>query len=112
MATAPGVIGKGIKIKGDLTGQGDLIIEGQVEGHIQLNNHLTIEESGIVHANIEVEKLTVLGKASGNIDAQAKVEMKSSARVEGEIRAPSVVIEDGASFRGSIQMDVGIPEDI
>jgi cytoskeletal protein CcmA (bactofilin family) len=112
MAQAPGVIGKGIRIKGDLSGQGDLVIEGQVEGRIQLNNHLTIEESGIVNANIEVEKLTVLGRASGNIDAQARVEMRASARVEGEIKAPSVVIEDGANFRGTIQMDVGIPEDI
>jgi cytoskeletal protein CcmA (bactofilin family) len=112
MGSAPGVIGKGIRIKGDLSGKGDLIIEGQVEGSIQLENHLTIEESGVVSASIEVEKLTVLGTASGNIDAQGKVEMKSSARVEGEIRAPSVVIEDGASFRGSIEMDVGIPEGI
>jgi cytoskeletal protein CcmA (bactofilin family) len=112
MAGSPGVIGKGIRIKGELSGTGDLIIEGQVEGRIQLDNHLTIESSGVVSANIEVEKLTVLGRASGNIDATQKVEMRATSTVQGEIRAPSVVIEDGAAFKGSVHMDVGIPEDI
>jgi cytoskeletal protein CcmA (bactofilin family) len=110
MVGSPGVIGKGIRIKGDLTGEGDLVIEGRVEGRIQLGNHLTIESTGDVNANIEVERLTVLGKASGQIDATQKVEIKSSAVVQGEIRAPSVVIEEGAGFRGTIQMDVGIPD--
>ena len=78
------IIGRGITIRGNLSGGGDLVIEGQVEGRIQTSSHVTIEPSGVVNASIEAEKLT----------------MKSSAKVEGEVRAPSVVIEDGASFRG------------
>lgn len=111
-STSAAVIGRGLKIKGELTGVGDLSIEGQVEGRIQMSNHLVIESSGVVEATIEVERLTVLGQASGNIDASDRVEVRSSANVAGDIHAPSVVIEDGAAFHGSIHMDVGIPEDI
>jgi cytoskeletal protein CcmA (bactofilin family) len=96
MAGSPGVIAKGLRIKGELTGVGDLVIEGQVEGKITMNNHLVIEPSGVVNASIEVEKITV----------------RANANVSGEIRAPTVILEDGASFRGTIQMDVGIPEDV
>lgn len=96
MAGSPGVIAKGLRIKGELTGVGDLVIEGQVEGRIQMNNHLVIEPSGVVNANIEVDKITV----------------RANANVSGEITAPTVILEDGASFKGSIHMDVGIPEDI
>lgn len=106
------VIGRGLKIKGELTGVGDLSIEGQVEGRIQMSNHLVIEASGVVQATIEVERLTVLGQASGNIDASDRVDVRSTANVAGDIHAPAVVIEDGAAFRGSIHMDTGIPEDI
>lgn len=96
MASSPGVIAKGLRIKGELTGVGDLVIEGQVEGKIQMNNHLVIEPSGVVDANIEVDKITV----------------RANATVSGEIRAPTVVLEDGASFRGSIHMDLDLPEDL
>jgi cytoskeletal protein CcmA (bactofilin family) len=78
---------------------------------VQLD-HLVIEPSGSVNAEIDVEQLTVLGKAAGNIDAARKVEVKSTATVLGEVRAPSVVIEEGAVFKGRIHMDVGIDENI
>lgn len=112
MAGTPGIIGKGIRIKGELSGTGDLVIEGTVEGRVQLDNHLIIESSGAVSAQIDVERLTVLGRAAGDIEARTKVELKASARVEGDIRAPSVVLEDGAAFRGTIHMEVGIPEEL
>ena len=66
-----GIIGKGIIIRGNLTGGGDLVIEGRVEGQIALKNHLTIEGTGKVQADIRAEELTINGEASGNIDASA-----------------------------------------
>jgi cytoskeletal protein CcmA (bactofilin family) len=69
----PGVIGKGISIKGNLSGEGDLIIEGTVEGQISLKNHLTIEETGVVRADIEAERLTIKGEMNGNISASDRV---------------------------------------
>ena len=113
MATGEtGIIGKGIVIKGSLTGGGDLVIEGRVEGQIALKNHLTIEASGKVQADIRAEELTINGEASGNIDASTKVSISSSAKVAGDIKAPRVVIEDGAVFNGSVEMDVKLPDDI
>jgi len=108
----PGIIGRGIQIRGQLSGAGDLIVEGRVEGKIDLKDHLTIEQSGIVVADIESDELTVLGQLSGNVEANARAAIKSSSTVVGDIRAPKVVIEDGARFRGNIEMDVKLPPGI
>ncbi|MHB8875865.1 MAG: bactofilin BacN [Myxococcaceae bacterium] len=107
-----GIIGKGIVIRGNLTGGGDLVIEGRVEGQIALKNHLTIEATGKVQADIRAEELTINGEASGNIDASSKVAINTNAKVAGDIKAPRVVIEDGAVFNGSIEMEVKLPDDI
>jgi cytoskeletal protein CcmA (bactofilin family) len=106
------IIGKGITIRGSLTGAGDLVIEGKVEGQIALKNHLTIEGSGLVEADIRADELTINGTASGNIDASTKVSISQSAKVNGDIKATRVVIEDGAVFNGSIEMDVKLPDDL
>jgi len=106
------IIGKGITIRGSLTGGGDLVIEGRVEGQINLKNHLTIEGSGKVEADIRADELTINGEAAGNIDASTKVAINASAKVNGDIKAHRVVIEDGAVFNGSIEMDVKLPDDI
>jgi cytoskeletal protein CcmA (bactofilin family) len=112
MAEAPCIIGKGIQIRGNLSGSGDLVIEGRVEGHVSLQDHITIEESGAVVADIETRELTVNGKMSGNSDASDRVSVLATATVLGDIRAPRVVIEDGARFRGNIEMEVPLPKDI
>jgi cytoskeletal protein CcmA (bactofilin family) len=106
------IIGKGITIRGSLSGGGDLVIEGRVEGQISLKNHLTIENSGLVEADIRADELTINGTASGNIDAGTKVSINQTARVNGDIKAARVVIEDGAVFNGSVEMDVKLPDDI
>ena len=107
-----GIIGKGITIRGSLSGGGDLVIESRVEGQIALKNHLTIEGTGYVQADIRAEELTINGEASGNIDASSRVAINASARVAGDVKAPRVIIEDGAVFNGSIEMDVQLPDDI
>lgn len=107
-----GVIGKGIIIRGTLSGGADLTIEGQVEGHISLKNHLVIERTGRVQAEVKVENLTINGEMSGNISANERVSISASAKVKGDIQAPRVVIEDGARFNGSIEMDVKLPDGI
>ncbi len=107
-----GIIGKGIQIRGNLSGAEDLIIEGRIEGHVTLQNHLTVESPGIVVADIEAKNLTINGQMNGNIDVHERVLISSSATVLGNVRAPRVVIEDGARFRGHIEMDVPLPDDI
>ncbi len=106
------IIGKGIQIRGNLSGSGDLIVEGRVEGNVSLQDHVTVDDSGVVVADIETRELTVNGKMSGNIDASERVSISTTATVIGDVRAPRIVIEDGARFRGNIEMDVPLPKDI
>ena len=106
------VVGPSILISGKLSGDEDLTVRGRVEGQIALKNHLTIEGTGKVQADIRAEELTINGEASGNIDASTRVAINASAKVAGDIKAPRVVIEDGAVFNGSIEMDVKLPDDI
>src|SRR3990172_3800692 len=103
MDTAGG-IGRGLLIKGELHGEEDLIIEGRVEGEISLKKHLVIESTGVILADIQTENITIKGEMRGNMIASEKVEILANARVVGDIRAPRVVIEDGAHFKGHIEM--------
>jgi cytoskeletal protein CcmA (bactofilin family) len=104
------VIGKAIQIKGELEGEEDLVIEGKVEGTISLKkNHLTLERSAIIAADVEVENITIKGSIDGNTSASNRVEITSDARIVGDIRAPRVVMAEGAKLRGSVQMEVPLP---
>ncbi|MBI2896993.1 MAG: polymer-forming cytoskeletal protein [Deltaproteobacteria bacterium] len=113
MATGgTGVIGRGITIRGNLSGSEDLIIEGRVEGTVSLKNHLTIESTGVVVADVDAANLTVNGEVNGNIGASECVIVSGSAKVVGNIRAPRVIIEDGARFKGGIDMEFDLPEGV
>ena len=112
MEDSPCIIGRGITIKGNLTGAEDLVIEGGVEGHINLKNALTIMETGVIDADISTESLLVHGRVSGAIEAMDLVSLSADANVVADIRAPRVVIEDGARFKGRIEMKVELPDDI
>jgi cytoskeletal protein CcmA (bactofilin family) len=106
----PVLIGKAIRIKGEIVGEEDLIIEGKVEGTIALRkNHLILERSAQITAHVEVENITIRGQMSGNTTASNRVEVTSEAQVVGDIRAPRVVMAEGAKFRGAVEMDVKLP---
>ena len=110
-ANSPGLIGQGIRITGKLRGGEDLVIEGRIEGSIALeDNHLVRERSAIVKANAEVQNITIRGSMNGNSVATNKVELCEEAKVKGDIKAPRLVMRDGAKFRGSVEMDVALPE--
>src|SRR5436190_118058 len=112
MAETPGMIARGLKISGELSGDGDLVVEGEIQGSIHMSSSVVIEESARVEANIAAGRLTIRGHASGHLDAKERIEVRAGASVRGEIRAPSVVIEEGAAFSGRIHMDVGLPADV
>jgi cytoskeletal protein CcmA (bactofilin family) len=99
-------IGQSIHIKGELTGNEDLTIEGKVEGKVLLkDHHLTIGANGKITAEIQAKTVMVLGEVTGNITADDKVEVATSGSMRGDILAPRVVLADGAKFRGAIDMD-------
>lgn len=108
----PCVIGKDIQIKGELSGSEDLVVEGRVEGHIALQNHLTVEATGQLVAEITTQSMEVHGEVSGNIQAQETVSINADSKVLADIKAPRVIIEDGARFKGRVEMDVELPSDI
>ena len=98
-------IGKSVVIKGELNGSEDLTIEGQVEGKIELKDHvLTIGANGKITAQVFAKALIVLGEVNGNIAASEKVEIRDGGSVEGDIVSPRVAIAEGAHFRGSVDM--------
>ncbi|HEU4787522.1 MAG TPA: polymer-forming cytoskeletal protein [Gemmatimonadaceae bacterium] len=106
-------IGKSVVIKGELNGSEDLTIEGQVEGKIELRDHvLTIGPNGRIKAQVFAKAVVVLGKVSGNVSASEKVDIRESGSVEGDIVAPRVAIADGAYFRGSIDMQRSAKPDV
>lgn len=103
------VIGSSIVIDGEISGDEDLVIQGTVKGKISVKESLYVERSGVVEADIETQNVEVSGKVTGNINASEKVELKTDCRVIGDIKAPRILIADGASFKGNVEMDVKEP---
>lgn len=98
-------IGKSIVIKGDLSGNEDLVIEGKVEGKIDLpNNRLTIGAGGQVHAQVHAKNVVVVGRVAGNVSAGERLEIQASGIVEGDVEAPRLVVSEGAVLNGSVKM--------
>ena len=100
------VIGSSIHINGDLRGDEDLRIEGNVSGTVELRNSvLTIGKEGTVKAGVFAKSIAVDGETKGDLYATERVSVHVNARVQGNIIAPRVSIEEGAHFKGSIEMD-------
>jgi cytoskeletal protein CcmA (bactofilin family) len=100
------LIGPGIKVNGDISGTENLVIEGRVEGTISLeSNQVIVGESGKVHANVTAKHVKVDGELRGDIDGKEKVVISKSGNVRGNITAPRVMLEDGALFKGSIDIN-------
>jgi cytoskeletal protein CcmA (bactofilin family) len=100
-----GVLTSGIRIKGELSGKADLVIDGEIEGNIRLiESRLTIGPSGHIKASIEAREVTVRGSVEGNVRGRERITLGSSSRVKGDLEAPRIAIEDGAKFKGRVEM--------
>ena len=98
-------IGKSISIKGDLTGNEDMVIEGKVEGKVDLpNNQLTIGANGSISAEVHAKSVVVVGRVAGNINGSERVEIQATGVVDGDVRAPRLVVAEGAVLNGAIEM--------
>ncbi|MFZ5445658.1 MAG: bactofilin family protein [Myxococcota bacterium] len=98
------IIGPSILINGKLSGDEDLTVRGRVEGELSLTKTLIVEPSGIVKANVQVRNAIISGVVVGNISATESVELTREGRMVGDINSPRVIIVDGASFRGRVDM--------
>ena len=98
------VIGPKTVVKGEISGEEDVIVEGSVEGQIKISRDLRIGPNGVVKATIEAQSIVVSGEVHGDCTAATKVEIQSTGRLVGNIRAPRIMIAEGAVFRGNSDM--------
>jgi cytoskeletal protein CcmA (bactofilin family) len=98
-------IGKSISIRGDLTGNEDMVIDGQVEGKVDLpNNQLTVGADGKVKAEVHAKSVVVVGLVDGNVFGLERVEIQATGRIEGDVTAPKLIVAEGAQLNGAIKM--------
>ena len=102
----PATIGPSIVIHGDVSGEEDLIVDGTVEGTVNFkDNNLVVSANGQVKANISARIIRIDGEVKGELHGSEQVVISPSGKVHGDIRAPRVVLEDGCTFRGSVEME-------
>jgi len=110
-AAPPGcVIGPKTRVKGEITGEEDVLVQGSVEGMIRIGRDLRIGPGGSVKATVEARSVVVAGELLGDCHATNRVEIQASGRLTGNIHAPRVVIVEGATFRGNSDMLPGRDE--
>jgi cytoskeletal protein CcmA (bactofilin family) len=98
-------IGKAVKIVGQIYSKEELYVDGDLEGTLEaLENKLTVGPNGTVHASVKAREVVVLGTIQGNVEAAEKIEIRKDAKLVGDIRTARIIIEDGAYFKGSIDI--------
>jgi cytoskeletal protein CcmA (bactofilin family) len=98
------VIGPETRIAGEVRGEEDLVVRGRIEGKIQLSQTLTVDDGGIVQADVDVRALVVAGVVVGTIHASESVRLTGKARVVGDITSPKLIVDAGATYRGRVDM--------
>jgi cytoskeletal protein CcmA (bactofilin family) len=98
-------LGKSVVVKGQIFSREDLTIDGEVEGTVELQEHrLTVGPNGRVNASVKAREVVILGTVNGNVEVSDKIDIRKEARLVGDIKTARIVIEDGAFFKGSIDI--------
>ncbi|MGC8793313.1 MAG: bactofilin family protein [Bryobacteraceae bacterium] len=98
-------IGKSVKIKGQIFSREDLYLDGEIEGTVEVpENRLTVGPHGRLQASVKAREVVVLGSVNGNVEATEKIDIRKEARLVGDIKTGRIIIEDGAYFKGSIDI--------
>jgi cytoskeletal protein CcmA (bactofilin family) len=104
-------IGKAVMVKGQIFSREDLVIDGEVEGTVEAQEHrVTVGPNGKVHAGVKAREIVVLGTINGNVEAADKIDIRKDAKLVGDIKTARIVIEDGAYFKGSIDITKAEPK--
>lgn len=106
-----GYFGPSLKVRGTLAGKGDLAIDGRFDGVLSTDGDVVVGERGIVQADASVGSLAVRGALLGDVHAKRSVHIASGGRIEGDVRAASIAIDDGAQLDGGVEMDFDMPDD-
>jgi cytoskeletal protein CcmA (bactofilin family) len=109
----PGVtfFGPNVTIEGTISGSEAVLIEGTVRGQINLNADLSVGTKARVEATVHARNVTIEGKLTGDVSADDRVELIATATVDGNIKAPKIIVAEGAKFRGSVDMGSRVPKD-
>ncbi len=98
-------IGKAVKVVGQIYSKEDLYVDGEIEGTVEALEHkLTIGPNGVIRAGVKAREVVALGSIQGNVEAHDKIEIRKDAKLVGDIRTARIIIEDGAYFKGSIDI--------
>ena len=103
-ATSKCIIGPHTVVKGDITGEEDVLVVGTVEGTIQIKSNLTVGSGGRVKATVGAQSIVIAGDVEGDCQAEQRVHIEATGKLSGNIRAPRVVIVEGATFKGNSDM--------
>jgi cytoskeletal protein CcmA (bactofilin family) len=93
-----------LQFNGEIRGNDDLIVEGTLEGQIDIKGQVTVNPSGVVRAELRARRVFISGKVFGNVAGEESVELHPSGHLEGNIQSPKVIIHEGAQFKGSVDM--------
>ena len=104
MSHQPAAIGSSMRIKGDIRTNEELLIDGEVEGLVESHSILTVGRNGKVRANIKAREVIVFGKVQGNVDVVEKIAIREQGSLVGDIKTAGISIDDGAYFKGSIDI--------
>ena len=103
-------IGPGIVVNGRVTGDTTVTVSGRIEGTVALEDELVVSEGGVVVADVEAESVSVEGTLEGTVVARDTIRLCAGCAVTGDVRSPRVIIEEGARFKGNVDMDVQLPD--
>jgi cytoskeletal protein CcmA (bactofilin family) len=104
LAPAVTVFGKSMKIIGEVTSDEELYLDGDLDGQLNLRNRLTVGPNSKVNANIKAQEIIVFGTIQGNVESESRVSLRTGASIVGDIKTAGIVIEDGAYFKGGIDI--------
>jgi cytoskeletal protein CcmA (bactofilin family) len=103
-ASTPTVFGPSMKIIGEVTSDEELYLDGDLDGKLILRNRLTVGPNSKVNANIKAQEIIVFGTIKGNVESESRVSLRTGASIVGDIKTAGIVIEDGAYFKGGIDI--------
>jgi cytoskeletal protein CcmA (bactofilin family) len=103
------IIGSETKLHGDLESEGDIRVDGMIEGHVTVRQRLVLGEDGIIKGDIEANEAIIAGLLQGNIRVEQMLILRPSSRIEGDISTDKIVIESGAQFNGRCSMNIQLP---
>lgn len=99
------IIGPSVKVKGDFTGEGDIIVEGEVEGSLKTKQNLLMGTSARIQANVQALNAHISGEILGNIKVEKRITLTSSAKITGDVESKILIVEEGAVINGKLVMN-------